>query len=149
MRLCRCVVLIQEYLNTSNVGTQRAQARPRRACICGHWARIMTKYCTHTHTQTNTHTQTHTHKHTQTQTHAPQHKHTRIQLQALLHTKPLADFFVQCSDFVPPRIDGPMNHRSATQRRLVFIYAYIVYSILYYICMYVSLSLSLSFSLSL
>ena len=28
-------------------------------------------------------------------------------LQALVHTKPFAHFFLECSDFVPPRLEGP------------------------------------------
>ena len=40
-------------------------------------------------------------------------------LQALVHTPPLADFFVQCEDFIPPRMEGPSKGRAAAQRRLL------------------------------
>lgn len=39
-------------------------------------------------------------------------------LQALVHTKPFADFFTECPEFLPPHIDGNSHQRSA-QRRLL------------------------------
>ena len=50
-------------------------------------------------------------------------------MQALVHTPPLADFFLQCEDFIPPRREGPSPSRAGTQRRMLYSMADIMHQV--------------------